>query len=74
MRCVAFGKAAEFAESYFFKGIKVAVSGRIATGSYTDKDGKTVYTTEIVVERQEFTESKKQGENANANSEELPFR
>lgn len=59
IRCVAFGKAAEFAESYFYKGVKVALSGRIATGSYEDKDGKKIYTTEVVVENQEFAESRK---------------
>lgn len=56
--CVAFGKAGEFAEKYFRKGMKVSVVGRIQTGSYKDKDGKTVYTTEVVVEEQEFAESK----------------
>lgn len=56
--CVAFGKAGEFAEKYFRKGTKVAVTGRIQTGSYTNKDGVKVYTTEVVVEEQEFAESK----------------
>ncbi|MEG1780961.1 MAG: single-stranded DNA-binding protein [Clostridium sp.] len=56
--CVAFGKAGEFAEKYFRKGTKVAVSGRIQTGSYTNKDGVKVYTTEVVTEDQEFAESK----------------
>ena len=56
--CVAFGKAGEFAEKYFRKGIKIAVSGRIQTGSYTNKDGQKVYTTEVVVDDQEFAESK----------------
>lgn len=56
--CVAFGKAGEFAEKYFRKGLKVVVVGRIQTGSYTDRDGKKVYTTDIVVEEQEFAESK----------------
>ena len=58
IRCVAFGRSAEFAEKYFRQGIKIAVDGRIQTGSYQDKDGKTVYTTEVVVENQEFCESK----------------
>ncbi len=58
INCVAFGKAAEFAEKYFHKGIKIAVSGRIQTGSYTNKDGVKVYTTEVVAEEQEFAESK----------------
>jgi single-strand DNA-binding protein len=55
---VAFGKSAEFAEKYLKKGMKVLVTGRIQTGSYTDKDNKKVYTTDIVVEDQEFCESK----------------
>lgn len=58
INCVAFGKAGEFAEKYFQKGTKIAVSGRIQTGSYTNKDGVKVYTTDIVVEEQEFAESK----------------
>ncbi len=61
INCVAFGKAGEFAEKYFHKGIKIAVSGRIQTGSYTNKDGQKVYTTEVVVEDQEFAESKNAG-------------
>lgn len=56
--CVAFGRAGEFAEKYFRKGIKIAISGRIQTGSYTNKDGQKVYTTDVVVEEQEFAESK----------------
>ncbi|MBQ2115756.1 MAG: single-stranded DNA-binding protein [Lachnospiraceae bacterium] len=62
--CVAFGKAGEFAEKYFRKGTKIAVTGRIQTGSYTNKDGVKVYTTDVVVEEQEFAESK----NSNGNS------
>ena len=56
--CVAFGKAAEFAEKYLHKGTKIAVTGRIQTGSYTNKEGQKVYTTDVVVEEQEFAESK----------------
>ena len=56
--CVAFGRAGEFAEKYFRKGTKVLVTGRIQTGSYTNKDGQRVYTTDVVVEEQEFAESK----------------
>ena len=56
--CVAFGKSAEFAEKYLHQGTKIAVEGRIQTGSYTNKDGQKVYTTDIVVENQEFAESK----------------
>ena len=56
--CVAFGKGGEFVEKYCKKGTKLAVTGRIQTGSYTNRDGQKVYTTEIVVEEQEFAESK----------------
>lgn len=56
--CVIFGRSAEFAEKYFRQGMRVAVSGRIQTGSYTNKDGVKVYTTEVIVEDQEFAESK----------------
>ena len=56
--CVAFGRAGEFAERYLKKGTKICVSGRIQTGSYTNKDGVKVYTTDVVVEDQEFAESK----------------
>lgn len=56
--CVAFGKNGEFAEKYLHKGTKIVVEGRIQTGSYTNKDGVKVYTTDIVVESQEFAESK----------------
>ena len=56
--CVAFGRNAEFAEKYLRQGTKILASGRIQTGSYTNKDGQRVYTTEVVVEEQEFAESK----------------
>lgn len=56
--CIVFGKGGEFAEKYLRKGTKVAITGRIQTGSYTNRDGQKVYTTEIVVEEQEFAESK----------------
>ena len=56
--CVAFGKNGEFAEKYLHKGTKVIVIGRIQTGSYTNKDGQKVYTTDVMVEEQEFAESK----------------
>ena len=56
--CVAFGRSAEFAEKYFHQGIKVLVTGRIQTGSYTNREGVKVYTTDVVVEDQEFAESK----------------
>ena len=58
INCVAFGKNGEFAEKYLRKGIKIAVVGRIQTGSYTNKDGQKVYTTDVIVEEQEFCESK----------------
>ena len=58
INCVAFGKSGEFAEKYFRKGMKVAVVGRIQTGSYTNNAGDKVYTTDVVVEEQEFAESK----------------
>lgn len=56
--CVAFGKIGEFAEKYLKQGAKIAVSGRIQTGSYTNKNGQKVYTTDVVVEECEFAESK----------------
>lgn len=56
--CVAFGKNGEFAEKYVKKGIKYGIAGRIQTGSYTNKEGKKVYTTDVVVEEHEFCESK----------------
>ena len=58
INCIAFGKLGEFAEKYLRQGIKIAVTGRIQTGSYKNKDGNTVYTTDVVVEEQEFCESK----------------
>ena len=61
--CVSFGRTAEFAEKYFRKGLKIIVSGRIQTGSYTNRDGQKVYTTEVVVEEQEFAESKAASDN-----------
>lgn len=56
--CIAFGKQGEFVEKYLRKGMKIAVTGRIQTGSYTNKDNQKVYTTDIVVEEHEFCESK----------------
>ena len=58
IRCVAFDRAAEFADKYLRQGQRVLIEGRIQTGSYQDRDGKTVYTTDIVVEQQEFADSK----------------
>lgn len=59
--CVVFGKDAEFAENYLKKGTKIAVTGRIQTGSYTKQDGTKVYTTDVVIYEQEFAESKAAG-------------
>ena len=58
IQCVAFDRSAEFAEKYFHQGTKLVVTGRIQTGSYTNKDGQKVYTTDVIVEDQEFAESK----------------
>lgn len=68
INCVAFGKLGEFAEKYLHKGIKITVVGRIQTGSYTNKDGVKVYTTDVIVEEQEFCDSK----NASQQSEGRP--
>ena len=59
IRCVSFGKTAEFADKYFHQGTKIAVCGRIQTGSYTNRDRQKIYTTVVVVEEQEFAESRK---------------
>ena len=64
INCVVFGKSAEFAERYFRQGLKVVVSGRIQTGSYTNRDCVKVYTTDVVVEDQEFAESKAASESS----------
>lgn len=76
INCIAFGKLGEFAEKYLHKDTKIAVVGRIQTGSYTNKDGNKVYTTDVVVEEQEFCESKnannsnsQQSNTANANNQ-----
>lgn len=65
---VAFGKQAEFASKYLSKGSKVLVEGHITTGSYTDKNGKVQYTTDVIADRHEFVESKK----ASAESQDIP--
>lgn len=64
IRCKCFGKAAEFADKWLRKGVKVAVSGRLETGSYQREDGTKVYTTEVILTSQEFAESKKRNEEA----------
>ena len=66
--CVAFGKSAEFAEKYLHQGTKILVTGRIQTGSYTNRDGQKVYTTDVVVEDQEFAESKAVAEGRGVNT------
>ena len=58
INCVAFGKQGEFAEKYLHKGMKIAIEGHIQTGSYTNKDGQKVYTTDVFIDRHEFVESK----------------
>ena len=67
--CVAFGRSAQFAEQYLRKGTKIAVTGRIQTGKYTNREGQTVYTTDVVVEDQEFAESKASADRYNAGSQ-----
>lgn len=67
INCVAFGKNGEFADQYLHQGMKIAVTGRIQTGSYTNKDGVKIYTTDVVVEEQEFAESKNNSENSGYN-------
>lgn len=80
---VAFGKTAEFVEKYFHKGMKIGITGRLQTGKYQDKDGKTVYTTDVVAEEVEFVEKKNAEDTGNTNDgfmnipegleEDLPF-
>jgi single-strand DNA-binding protein len=70
--CVAFGKSGEFAEKYLKKGTKICVVGRIQTGSYTNKDGVKVYTTDVVVEEHEFAESKNAAGGSMAPSQQAP--
>jgi len=67
INCIAFGRQGEFAEKYLKKGTKIVVTGRIQTGSYTNKDGVKVYTTEVVVEDHEFAESKNASEGSSNN-------
>lgn len=70
IRCVAFDKRAQFAEKYLTKGMKIAVSGRVQTGKYDDRNGVTHYTTDIIIDEQEFCESKGQAEA----SQEVPMK
>ena len=74
INCVAFGRQGEFAEKYLKKGTKIALTGRIQTGSYTNKDGQRVYTTDIVVEEVEFAESKNTQNAQGGVSSEYPNR
>lgn len=67
INCVAFDRAGEFAEKYFRQGMRVLVSGRIQTGSYTNKEGQKVYTTEVIVDDQEFADSKGASEGGGSN-------
>lgn len=74
IRCTSFGKQAEFAEKYFTKGLRVAISGRIETDSYTNKNGDRIFTTEVKVEDQEFAQSKSESDGfINIDQAELPF-
>lgn len=73
IQCVALGKLGEFAEKYFRKGLRVSVSGRIQTGSYTNKDGVKVYTTEVIIEEQEFAESKAEQKQHNIQAGPSPY-
>ena len=68
INCIAFGKRGEFAEKYLRKGTKIAVVGRIQTGSYTNKDGQRVYTTDVIVDEHEFVESKAASQNNGSGS------
>ena len=72
INCVSFGRAAEFAEKYLHQGVKIAVTGRIQTGSYTNKDGVKVYTTDVVVEEHYFVESKNANNGNASNSQSAP--
>ena len=68
INCTVFGKSAEFTEKYFRKGMRVAITGRIQTGSYKNKDGQTVFTTEIIVESQEIAQSKSESNESSTHS------
>ena len=68
INCTVFGKSAEFTEKYFRKGMRVAITGRIQTGSYKNKDGQTVFATEIIVESQEIAQSKSESNESSTDS------
>lgn len=69
INCTAFGQSADFAEKFLVKGVKIAVTGRIQTGSYTSKDGNKVYTVDVIVDNQEFVESKAASQEAQHKAE-----
>ena len=71
--CIAFGRAAEFTEKYLKKGTKIVITGRIQTGSYTNRDGQRVYTTDVVVEEQEFAESKANNSSNGSSTAHCPY-
>ena len=71
INCIAFDKAGEFAEKYFRQGQRVLIAGRIQTGSYTNRDGQKVYTTDVIVDEQEFADSKG-GQNGGRQQQETP--
>lgn len=73
IRCTVFGKPAEFTEKYFRKGTKICISGRIQTGSYTNRDGQKVHTTDVIVEEQDFAESKAASQNNNIQAGPSPY-
>ena len=72
INCIAFGKSGEFIEKYFKKGMAIGISGRIQTGSYTNKDGIKIYTTDVVVEESEFVESKNASGSSTGESNRVP--
>lgn len=72
--CVVFGKGAEFADKYLRQGTKIAITGRLQSGQYTNKDGQKVYTTDVVIEEQEFAESKGASGNNQAAPASAPAR
>lgn len=72
IRCTAFGRRAEFAEKYLHKGIKIVISGRLQTGSYNDSEGRKVYTTEVIIDSQEFAESRREAADEGNGYMEIP--
>lgn len=66
--CIAFDKSGEFAEKYFRQGMRILISGRIQTGSYTNKEGQKVYTTDVIIEEQEFADSKNSSSGSNSSN------